>query len=254
MIIQRFPCATTNFMQGRPAGMKPEAIVVHISTGTLASADSWFNDPSARVSSHYIVAKSGVVHQYVEEADTAFHAGVVVQPTWPLLKPNVNPNFYTIGIEHEGQEHDVWPEIQIQTSAALIGSIAGRWGIPLDDQHVIPHHAIRATKTCPGSFITIPTLLGHASTVTTETPSPIQSVDAIATLNIRDGNASRNSPIVAVVPPGKTLSPVVFVEGEAVNGNQYWYRDANGHFFWAGGTTAPNPALLILPRGATAGG
>src|SRR5262249_852030 len=120
MDIRKQPCAPENFRSGRPPGMRPEAIVVHISTGTLASADDWFNDPQAKVSAHYIVGKSGVIHQYVEENDTAFHAGTVVQPSWRLIKPKVNPNYYTIGIEHEGKEDDVWPDVQIATSAALI--------------------------------------------------------------------------------------------------------------------------------------
>src|ERR1700690_680677 len=50
-------CSPKNFRNGR-AGMKPAAIVIHISDGCLSSADSWFNNPSARVSAHYIVAKT----------------------------------------------------------------------------------------------------------------------------------------------------------------------------------------------------
>jgi len=72
-----------------------------------------------------------------------------------LLKPGVNPNFYTIGIEHEGKPDDVWPDAQIAASAALVGEVAARWKIPLDNMHVIPHHQIRSTKTCPGNFIRI---------------------------------------------------------------------------------------------------
>src|SRR5258708_18197834 len=44
----------------------------------------------------------------MKEEDTAFHAGVLVNPTWTLLRPGVNPNSYTIGVEHEGKPDDLW--------------------------------------------------------------------------------------------------------------------------------------------------
>src|SRR4051812_28530968 len=95
-----------NFSGGR-AGFRPEAIVIHVMDGTLAGTDSWFNDPRSRVSAHYGVGKAGQVHQYVKEIDAAHHAGVVNAPCWPLIKRGhsgsgfINPNFYTIGVEHE---------------------------------------------------------------------------------------------------------------------------------------------------------
>jgi len=244
MEIRRQPCAPGNFRSGRPPGIRPEAIVVHISTGTLASADDWFNDPAAKVSAHYIVAKSGIIHQYVDENDTAFHAGTVVQPSWTLIKPKVNPNYYTIGIEHEGGESDIWPDVQIATSAALIGSIASRWNIPLDENHIIPHHAIRATKTCPGSFIQISDLLKRVP-ARSELPSPVASVGVLSNLSLRVGLPSRSARIVGVAKPGEVLAPVAMIEGEPVEGNALWYRDASGRYFWAGGTTVPNPAASM---------
>lgn len=108
MNVQWIGAARENFRKGRPAGFVPQAIVVHIIVGSLGSADSHFNDPQATVSAHYGVGKDGRIHQYVEEADTAYHAGIVVRPSWSLIKPGVNPNFYTIGIEHEGQPEDIW--------------------------------------------------------------------------------------------------------------------------------------------------
>jgi len=95
-------------MPGRPGGLRPAAIVIHISEGTLSSADAWFNNEAANVSAHYCVGRVGEIHQYVSEEDTAYHAGSPVNPTWRLLRPCVNPNFYTIGIEHEGRAQDPW--------------------------------------------------------------------------------------------------------------------------------------------------
>ena len=159
-------CAPVNFRRGRPPGFKPEAIVIHIGEGSLRSIDMQFNDPNASVSAHYCVSKSGDIHQYVDEKDTAFHAGNIDKPAWSGLKPGstpgtfINPNFYTIGIEHEGFADD-HGQTRRPASAALVGEIAGRWNIPLDENHVIRHHQIRFLKSCPGDVITIPTILAR---------------------------------------------------------------------------------------------
>ena len=154
-LVNRMPrewigCATQNFHKGRH-GFIPKAIVIHIVVGSLESAGLTFGDPRSSVSAHYGVGKSGRVHQFVQEADTAYHAGIVVRPSWRLLEPGINPNFYTIGIEHEGQPQDLWPDEQYCASAALVREIAERWKIPLDRDHIIMHREIRASKSCPGS-------------------------------------------------------------------------------------------------------
>src|SRR5207248_4759152 len=90
--------APENFRSGRPRDFSPRAVVIHIMGRTLQETASYFHDPRTTASAHYGVGKNGEVHQYVEERDTAFHAGVVVNPTWRLLRKSINPNFYTIGI------------------------------------------------------------------------------------------------------------------------------------------------------------
>jgi len=151
MNIKPIQIPATNYSIGRGT-YKPEAIVLHIMDGSLIGTDSWFADEKSRVSAHYGIGKSGEVHQYVNEVDTAFHAGVVDKPTWKLLKPGKNPNDYTIGIEHEGQPlvNDVWPDAMKKASAKLVYEIAQRWSIPLDREHVIGHYEIRGSKpNCP---------------------------------------------------------------------------------------------------------
>jgi N-acetylmuramoyl-L-alanine amidase len=155
-------CPDSNFRRGRPFGLSPEAVVVHIMDGSFASGEAVFRNPTTQTSAHYGISRDGEVHQYVDERDTAFHAGIVVNPTWELLKPRVNPNFYTIGIEHEGRANDVWTDSQLEASASLISEIAARWAIPLDPLHVIRHHEIRASKSCPGNFIDIGKLIARA--------------------------------------------------------------------------------------------
>src|SRR5512137_1050190 len=92
-------CAPDNFRKGRPAGLKPEMIVLHTLDGSLADADVRYSRPGVLMSVHYAVGNNGKINQYVDEKDTAYHTGLVVNPSASLVKsrPNTNPNFYTIG-------------------------------------------------------------------------------------------------------------------------------------------------------------
>ena len=140
-----------NFWVGRK-GYRPEAVVIHIMDGTLVGTDSWFANTTSQVSAHYGIGKSGEVHQYVNEQDSAWHAGRVDAPVWKLIKPNINPNLYTIGIEHEGKPDDVWTDAMKQASATLIREICERWQIPIDRNHVIGHFEIFSKKpNCPAT-------------------------------------------------------------------------------------------------------
>ena len=90
-------CAVSNFRKGR-RGFEPRAIVIHIIVGSLESAGMTFNAPRSAVSAHYGVGKTGDVHQFVEETDTAFHAGTVVRPTWRMNRSfgwGVEPTMWT---------------------------------------------------------------------------------------------------------------------------------------------------------------
>ncbi len=249
MNVKWIGCAAGNFRKGRPFAFKPEAIVIHIMDGSFASGEGVFLDATSQKSAHYGISKAGVIHQYVDEGDTAFHAGVVVNPTWPLLKPKVNPNFYTIGIEHEGRPDDIWPDALLQASAGLIGQIASTWNIALDVQHVIRHHEIRASKTCPGNKLTdTQTLLDlvpagvHGNSI----PASL-AVRLLRNSNLRSGEPNTQAPILRVMLANTRITAAGFVMGERVNGNPSWYKDIDGNFFWAGATDVPNPQNVAQP-------
>lgn len=243
-----------NFSQGR-SGFKPEAIVIHVMDGTLAGTDSWFNDPRSRVSAHYGVGKGGQVHQYVKETDAAHHAGVVDQPRWPLIKPRsngsgfINPNFYTIGVEHEGKGLDpqAWPRPQLEGSVALVAEIARRWAIPIDAQHIIPHRDIRRSKPdCPGHGVVlddyITAVAGIPATAAAAPPSTAKNVTArvLRTANIRSAPNTQNAALRKAFA-GDGFDAIAVVTGELVSGNAKWLEDAAGEYIWAGITDHPDP-------------
>ena len=143
---------TPNRRAGRRGG-RPRGVVIHTTDGTFDGTAAWFTTPDSGVSSHYLVGLDGRVAQFVEEADTAFHAGRVVRPALDLAGRE-DPNDWTIGIELEDggdPGHVARTPEQLQAAARLLREIARRWEIPLDSEHVIAHREINADKTCPGN-------------------------------------------------------------------------------------------------------
>jgi hypothetical protein len=126
-----------NYAKGR-AGKSINRIVIHWMAGTLAATDNVFQDTNRKTSAHYGI-ENGVVHQYVSEGDTAYHAG-----TW-------DANLRSIGIEHSAQPGRDASEATYRTSAALIADICMRYGLSINANTIIPHRSIVATQ-CPGTI------------------------------------------------------------------------------------------------------
>lgn len=239
---------STNKRTGR-GGFRPDAIVVHIMEGSLAGTDAWFNNPVSKVSAHYGIGRLGELHQYVLDADTAFHAGRRNNPTWKLIRDGVNPNLYTIGLEHEARAETPWTEKMYRASAALIAELSLRWSIPIDRDHIVGHREIYSIKTCPGQAIDLERLVELAT-------KSLMSLDGVnfvvgkGRVNARvDLNVRRQAPttaarVVRTVEAGTALPFVGWTSnGETVSGNAHWYRDRDGNYFWAGGTERQTPGL-----------
>lgn len=80
-------------------------MVNHITDG--GDPTGWFANPASQVSAHFTALRSGVLVQHVRVEDQAFVNGVVTAATLPAVFPaGVNPNAYSIGIEHEGRPED----------------------------------------------------------------------------------------------------------------------------------------------------
>ncbi|GAA3015617.1 N-acetylmuramoyl-L-alanine amidase [Streptosporangium longisporum] len=128
---------------GRPGTHRIDRVVVHVTQGAYAGAISWFQNPAARVSAHYVVRSSdGQITQTVRDRDVAWHAG------------NWSYNTRSIGIEHEGFVSDAswFTDAMYRASAALTRAVCDRYGIPKDRAHIIGHNQVPgATHSDPGS-------------------------------------------------------------------------------------------------------
>ena len=127
------PASPSNYST---AGNGMSAVIMHTMEGSYAGAISWFQNPSAQVSAHYLLRKSdGQITQMVREYHQAWHAAY--------------HNGYTIGLEHEGYASDpgTWTDPMVNASARLTKSICARRGVNCasawqgpgyDTWHVVP--------------------------------------------------------------------------------------------------------------------
>lgn len=129
-----------NFTRGR-SGTKVNKIVIHHVAGTnFDIMPSVWNTRQA--SAHYGIGVNGAIRAYVDESNTAWHAG------------NWDANISSIGIEHiNSGGAPSWPVAQatIDASAKLCADIAQRHGlgqlVPM--KNLFPHSHFSATA-CPG--------------------------------------------------------------------------------------------------------
>lgn len=105
------PADRRHFHTGRN-GATVQTIVLHSTCGTLLGDIETLTVGEREVSSHWYVTKTGEIYHFVADSDTAYHAGVVSDPSFD--------NAHSIGIEQEhldGQED--WPDIQVHATAAI---------------------------------------------------------------------------------------------------------------------------------------
>jgi hypothetical protein len=179
--------AGDNWQAGRtdPFGTvwTPDQIVIHVTEGNRHSVRDWFGNDAVDLSAHDMICTDGAVDEFVDGKDTAWHAGRVQGPTAPLVLERtdrrtrsgyVNPNFYSIGIEHEGTGKKDLTPAQFTSSVARIRYHAARWGIPITRRHVVGHHEIFSAKSCPGA-INVDALVLAAAGKTTARPVVVWS-------------------------------------------------------------------------------
>ena len=125
----------------RPDDYPIDRVIVHVTQGGYRSAVKVFQDPAHGAAAHYIVRANGHVTQMIRELDVAFHAG------------NRRFNERSVGIEHEGyvERASSFTDAMYAASARLTAGICGRYGIPVDREHIIGHIEVPGTDhTDPG--------------------------------------------------------------------------------------------------------
>jgi len=107
-------------------------VVIHTIEGSYWGAISWFQNPKARVSAHYVVGRGGQSTQMVPLTRSAWHAG------------NGWMNRRSVGIEHEGYAHLQWtiPDADYRASARITAAILRSRVLPIDRRHVIGHNEV----------------------------------------------------------------------------------------------------------------
>ncbi|MBO0950457.1 N-acetylmuramoyl-L-alanine amidase [Fibrella forsythiae] len=90
------------------------------------------------VSAHYVVDRDGMVYQFVEENNVAYHAGLA--------------NRDSIGIEHVCSPDDDPTEVQYQASARLVNYLCTKYNIPKERSHIVGHQEadMGTDHNCPG--------------------------------------------------------------------------------------------------------
>ena len=161
------PILADNFGVGRN-GQTVQAIVMHIASGRLAGVFPTFNTPGIQVSAHFCIAQDGTVEQYVSVDDTAFANGLgwqaernqwlnprgkIVTPSWQYLIPQINPNSYTVSIEHEGWPQDKWTDAMYMANHRLLLWLAEKFNLTITPRcTLIGHNEIDPIDkpNCPG--------------------------------------------------------------------------------------------------------
>jgi N-acetylmuramoyl-L-alanine amidase len=137
------PAHYSNYTNASRGAAKINKIVVHVAQGSYSGTISWFQNPAANVSSHYVVGRKGQVAQCVHNADIAWHAG------------NWTYNQKSMGIEHAGyvSNPNSFTRAMYRSSARLSAYLCKRYGIPIDRQHIMGHNQVPgATHTDPGRY------------------------------------------------------------------------------------------------------
>ena len=96
-----------------------------------------------KVSSHFLIKRSGEVLQFVSCINRAWHAG---KSSW---KNRESCNDFSIGIELEGTNHEAFENIQYMKLTALIECLCKKYRI----SDIVGHNQISPKrKTDPGPF------------------------------------------------------------------------------------------------------
>ncbi len=124
-----YPASAQNYGSANRGVGDIDNVVVHTTQGSFSGTISWFQNPAAEVSSHYVVRSTdGYVAQMVSEQNVAWHDRCF--------------NTRSIGIEHEGrvENPDLWyTERMYAESAKLTAYLCDKYGLAKEYGVIVGH-------------------------------------------------------------------------------------------------------------------
>lgn len=141
-----------NFWEGRDSQVV-KGIVIHKPEGENAVIIPYLMESATQKSYHYLIAYDGTITQLVDPANSAWHCGGPQGATWPGLIPDVNPNYYTIGIALEGFAAQPHTEAQFKSLYKLVADCCLYAGLAVTADTIVFHKEINDQKTCPGLIL-----------------------------------------------------------------------------------------------------
>ena len=110
-------------------------IVIHGDAGKSdAGTVSWLTSPKSKVAYHWLVGRDGVIYQFVDEKEKAWHAGV---SSWPDCTVNKSVNAHSIGVSLANDGKEPYRSVQYGKAARLVYEIMNRHGI--SEKMVVGH-------------------------------------------------------------------------------------------------------------------
>ena len=133
-------------------GHKILGICLHISGSHWQSNYNSIMNPKANASYNAIVRDDGSVVSLVPEENAAYSHGRINRASWPLLRPGVNPNLYTLSLARTGSNQRTWTSAQLHSTLEVLKTWSRRYDIPLKRPYIFGHFEIDSVNRwyCPG--------------------------------------------------------------------------------------------------------
>lgn len=124
----------------------PKLVIIHGDAGRSDDGTvEWIKSEKSKVSYHYLVGRTGKVHQFVDESKKAWHAGI---SHWPGFTVQKSVNAQSIGVAFANDGAEAYRPAQYEAGAQLVAEICKRHGIALG--RVLGHADVSpARKTDP---------------------------------------------------------------------------------------------------------
>lgn len=114
------PCKSGYFSHGR-SGFK--SIILHSADGYKdGDIKTLTGQTSSVVSSHWYIDRQGNIYHFVQDGDTAYHAGEVANNKY------ANRNSIGLEQEHRDQDNQDWPLTQVTAMAKLCAALQQKHG------------------------------------------------------------------------------------------------------------------------------